>query len=180
MRRLVLILAACSPATPAVENHPTVKPAPVAQLAGPRSTIVHSQFLFKPISVLNPSKQPLDVGTATQSIMIVTVPLVTGLSILLASDGKTGGPMGPPDPKEVIVDKGTDATLQWIVMKRPHGFDMFAINLPTGVSCSAYTDTAPQEPDLTRAQVDQLLATCRDIRFATEPELADTAHVFHD
>ena len=52
--------------------------------------------------------------------------------------------------------------------------------MPTGVYCAPYHDYDKPELPLTRAQVDQLIATCRDIRFATAAELADTARVFRD
>src|SRR5580765_1084890 len=175
MRRLALLLAACSHAAPAVENHPTDKPAPVAaELPGPRAAIVHERFLYKPISVINPTNEPIIVSTATDSIMLLTIPLTNEVTIMLSSDGKLGDDLGPGDTGETIVASGKDARLVWRITQAASGMSASAINLPTGVYCAFYAD---HPVAYTRPQIDQMLATCRDIRFATEAELADHAHV---
>ena len=170
LRRLLVLLAACSSAPhPGVANS-SPPPAVITTPAEGRAVIEH-RFLAHPISVPNPSNAPLSVATATGSLMLVTIDLGDGVGMLVSGDGKTAG-LGAPPPGTVL-SQGTDPKLQWRVMRGPNGIEPDAFNVATGVYCAIY------QPEVrTQAMAERVIAACRDIHVATAEDLADTSHIY--
>jgi hypothetical protein len=168
----ILGLLGCSPAAPSTVGNttPTAPQPPRQGLDGPRAVIEH-QFLHAPISVINPTREPILVSTATGSLMLVTIriPSAEGeAQLMLSADGSTDEALRDPEGGATIESRGNDAELVWWIARDGSTYDFQAIRRGTGVFCGLY---APEgEGITTKVQVEALVAACRDIRVATEAD----------
>ena len=173
MKRLMITVLACgchpapapAPATPSNIAPPVAARAHRA-FTGPRAVIEH-KFLHAPISVANPTNQPIDVATATDSVMLVTVPFPSGAGVaqlMLAADGSVTDTMAPTDDS-AKVSEGKDDRVIWEITRSGDAYDFQAVRRGIGVFCDAYSPDAKTK--YTLAQVQLLVDACADIRVAT-------------
>jgi len=170
MRSLTcLVLAGCFHGAPApVSNTTPTPPSGPRHIAfrGPRATIEHEFLPAGPISVYNPTSQAIDVATATESVMLATVRIPTDdgeVEIMLAADGKSVETLRELADGDTVVSEGRDAELVWRIVRTGAGYDFAAIRRGLGVWCDPYH---PDDRPFTRAQVETLVAVCRDIQSA--------------